>query len=79
MPEELKQDLPEQVEAIKPEYGPGGQPEPETQAEQPPITPDDIIKALWDKDPHGGNLTIINFALELLDTLTGEVTKNSTS
>lgn len=75
MPEELKQDLPEQTEAVTSEYGPAGQPEPEAKAEQPPITPDDIIKALWDKDSHGDNLTVINFALELLDTLTGDVTK----
>ena len=54
MSEELKQDLPGQTEAAQ----------PEAKAEQPPITPDDIIKALWDKDSHGDNLTVTNFTLE---------------
>ena len=32
----------------------------------------DIIRALWDKDEHGDNLTMIQFSLEYMDEQTGE-------
>lgn len=32
----------------------------------------DIIRALWDKDEHGDNLTVIQFSLEYMDEQTGE-------
>jgi len=32
----------------------------------------DIIHALWDKDEHGDNLTMIQFSLEYMDEQTGE-------
>ncbi|MCM1237666.1 MAG: hypothetical protein NC489_46985 [Ruminococcus flavefaciens] len=32
----------------------------------------DIIHALWDKDEHGDNLTVIQFTLERMDEQTGE-------
>lgn len=32
----------------------------------------DIIRALWDKDGHGDNLTVIQFSLERLDEKTGD-------
>lgn len=33
----------------------------------------DIIHALWDKDEHGDNLTIVQFSLERMDEQTGEM------
>lgn len=33
----------------------------------------DIIHALWDKDEHGDNLTVIQFSLERMDEQTGEM------
>ena len=33
----------------------------------------DMIHALWDKDEHDNNLTMINFSLDYLDERTGEV------
>ena len=35
----------------------------------------DIIHALWDKDEHGDNLTVIQFSLERMDEQTGETTE----
>ena len=35
----------------------------------------DIIHALWDKDDHGDNLTMIQFSLERMDEKTGETTE----
>ncbi len=35
----------------------------------------DIIRALWDKDEHGDNLTMIQFSLEYMDEQTGETIK----
>lgn len=32
----------------------------------------DMIRALWDKDEHGDNLTIVQFSLERMDEQTGE-------
>ena len=33
----------------------------------------DIIHALWDKDEHGDNLTMVQFSLERMDEQTGEM------
>lgn len=34
-----------------------------------------LIRALWDKDEHGENLTVISFSLECMDEITGELKK----
>ena len=70
---ETKTDLPEN--AVSPVDETAEVPETAKQDETPAITPADILGALWDKDEHGANLTTVNFTLELLDTLTGDVKK----
>lgn len=71
MPEELQAATQESATVSEPENTVDVPAEKEESA----IGPAEIIGALWDRDEHGQNLTTITFTLELLDTLTGNVTK----